>query len=477
MQQSSLAIAAGAADPATVPAGTRLPIARYRFTFRMRADLRLPEFSGSLLRGQFGAALRRAACITRARTCDGCPLLATCPYPAIFATPAPAEHPLQKFSAVPNPYVIEPPPLGTRFVAAGENLSFALVLVGRALDQLPLIVYALQRAFGRGIGTQRAAGDLHDIVHEDADGGPASVWDAGAGRVLAHAPHLALPAFGAPREARLVIDTPLRLQDNGRPLHGRDLSPRRLVTALVRRAALLFEFHAGQPGLGAGAGARARPPPAGGAPPPTGGAAVGVSRRPAGSRRRRRRARRPRRVVRRRARSGLARLDPLLVATATGDDARRRARHLDAARRSRPGAAVAVAWPVAARGQERDDGHGGLPVGDGACSSRINLRRSRLSTGSCMHALIESNRAAILEIAAKYRVADVRVFGSMARGDATDSSDVDLLVRPLPGASLLDLGGLSMDVQDLLGRHVDVVSERALIPELRERILSEAQPL
>jgi len=94
-----------------------------------------------------------------------------------------------------------------------------------------------------------------------------------------------------------------------------------------------------------------------------------------------------------------------------------------------------------------------------------------------MHALIESNRAAILEIAAKYRVADVRVFGSMARGDATDSSDVDLLVRPLPGASLLDLGGLSMDLQDLLGRHVDVVSERALIPELRERILSEAQPL
>jgi hypothetical protein len=258
MDASATALAAPAAAPATLPAGTRLPLARYRFTFRMHADLRLPDYAGSLLRGQFGAALRRAACITKARTCDGCPLLATCPYPAIFETPAPAEHPLQKFSAVPNPYVIEPPPLGTRFVAAGENLSFAMVLVGRALDQLPLIVYALQRAFGRGIGTQRAAGDLHDIVHEDADGGPASVWEPDAGRVLAHAPQLALPAFEPLREVRLAIDTPLRLQDNSRPLHGRDLSPRRLVTALVRRAALLFEFHAGRPGLGAGAGALAR---------------------------------------------------------------------------------------------------------------------------------------------------------------------------------------------------------------------------
>jgi hypothetical protein len=76
--------------------------------------------------------------------------------------------------------------------------------------------------------------------------------------VLAHARQLTLPAFDAQREVRLVIDTPLRLQDNGRPLHGRDLSPRRLVTALVRRAALLFEFHAGRPGLGARAGALAR---------------------------------------------------------------------------------------------------------------------------------------------------------------------------------------------------------------------------
>jgi predicted nucleotidyltransferase len=94
-----------------------------------------------------------------------------------------------------------------------------------------------------------------------------------------------------------------------------------------------------------------------------------------------------------------------------------------------------------------------------------------------MHPLIEFHRRELLSLAARYGVTDVRVFGSMARGDADETSDVDLLVRPLPGTSLLDLGGLLMDAQELLGRRVEVVSEYALHPALRERVLKEAQPL
>ncbi|MDW8469611.1 MAG: hypothetical protein RML56_12215 [Burkholderiales bacterium] len=97
--------------------GARIPVGRYRLVFRMAEDLRLPEFAGSLLRGQFGATLRRASCVTGAPTCAGCPVLSACAYPQIFETPPPAEHRLQKFSRVPNPYVIEPPPFGTRSVA------------------------------------------------------------------------------------------------------------------------------------------------------------------------------------------------------------------------------------------------------------------------------------------------------------------------------------------------------------------------
>lgn len=94
-----------------------------------------------------------------------------------------------------------------------------------------------------------------------------------------------------------------------------------------------------------------------------------------------------------------------------------------------------------------------------------------------MHPLIDTHRREILGLAERYGVTDVRVFGSMARGGCDQSSDVDLLVRPLPGTSLFDLGGLLMDAQDLLGRRVDVVSEGALAPGIRERVLREPQAL
>jgi len=94
-----------------------------------------------------------------------------------------------------------------------------------------------------------------------------------------------------------------------------------------------------------------------------------------------------------------------------------------------------------------------------------------------MHSLIEQHRSEILAIAARHGIQDVRVFGSMARGDAGETGDVDLLVSLPPQRTGLSLGALLMDVQDLLQRRVDVVTEKGLHPALRERILQEAQPL
>jgi predicted nucleotidyltransferase len=91
--------------------------------------------------------------------------------------------------------------------------------------------------------------------------------------------------------------------------------------------------------------------------------------------------------------------------------------------------------------------------------------------------LLEDKREAILQIAAKHGARNVRVFGSVARGEADDQSDIDFLVDMEPGRSLLDLGGLLMDLQDLLGRNVDVVTERGLKPRIRERVLHEAVAL
>ncbi len=88
-----------------------------------------------------------------------------------------------------------------------------------------------------------------------------------------------------------------------------------------------------------------------------------------------------------------------------------------------------------------------------------------------------SKRDQILKIAAKRGAKRIRLFGSAARGDSGPTSDVDFLVDFEPGRSLLDQGGLLMDLQELLGCKVDVVSERGLRPRYRERVLREAVPL
>jgi uncharacterized protein len=83
-------------------------------------------------------------------------------------------------------------------------------------------------------------------------------------------------------------------------------------------------------------------------------------------------------------------------------------------------------------------------------------------------------REEILQSAEKYGARTVRIFGSVARGEADVASDLDLLVEMEPGRSLLDLGGLLMELQDLLGCHVDVVTEKGLRERIRDKVLREA---
>ncbi len=91
--------------------------------------------------------------------------------------------------------------------------------------------------------------------------------------------------------------------------------------------------------------------------------------------------------------------------------------------------------------------------------------------------LLQEKREDILRIAARHGATNVRVFGSVARGEADERSDLDLIVEMEPGRSLLDLGGIQYELEALLRRRVDVVTERGLKPRIRERVLREAAPL
>lgn len=86
-------------------------------------------------------------------------------------------------------------------------------------------------------------------------------------------------------------------------------------------------------------------------------------------------------------------------------------------------------------------------------------------------------RAEVLALTAKSKAANVRVFGSARNGADTDGSDLDLIVDPLPGATLFDLGGLQVALEELLGVRVDLLTPGDLPRAFRERVLSDAVPV
>lgn len=91
--------------------------------------------------------------------------------------------------------------------------------------------------------------------------------------------------------------------------------------------------------------------------------------------------------------------------------------------------------------------------------------------------VFQQKREDIRAVTKRFRVANPRVFGSVVHGDDTDTSDLDLLVDPLPGTTLIDLGDLQGELEELLGIPVDVRTPRGLPEKFRAVVLAEAQPL
>jgi uncharacterized protein with HEPN domain/predicted nucleotidyltransferase len=104
-----------------------------------------------------------------------------------------------------------------------------------------------------------------------------------------------------------------------------------------------------------------------------------------------------------------------------------------------------------------------------------SIRKSK--TAVAFRKLLQSKREDILRTAVRHGAFNVRVFGSVARGEADADSDIDLLVDVEPGRTLFDLSELLLDLQELLGHNVDIVTEKGLHSRMRQRVLKEAIPL
>jgi len=139
-----------------------LPLARYQFSFNITHAFTTPDYAGSMLRGAFGHALKNICCITKQDSCKQCTLYRKCLYPSIFESP-PQQHKLQKFSQIPNPYIIEPPKIEHKHYKITDKFKFNMVLTGIALKELALIILAWKRAFEKGVTKQKGKAALIDV--------------------------------------------------------------------------------------------------------------------------------------------------------------------------------------------------------------------------------------------------------------------------------------------------------------------------
>lgn len=213
--------------------GLSFPVVGLRFHVQFERHWQLPDFPGSLLRGAFGAALRHLSCMTGFRSCDGCPLLDSCPYPELFAPPprdlsAVGLARLQQ--GVPPPYILQLP---EQDVSSNGQLVFGMRLVGKSVARLHYVVEAWRRALARGIGSERVRGLLLRVADEQTG---ACLWADGTD---IEAPALLrLPRIDH-GDLQLRTQSPLRLQARGRMLAPAALQPRLFVAAIIRRARLL----------------------------------------------------------------------------------------------------------------------------------------------------------------------------------------------------------------------------------------------
>lgn len=272
---------------------TVLDVARYRLHLRAREATTLPPFLGSTLRGAFGHALKRSVCIMRPRDCAQCLVADQCIYPYLFETLAPPGLPRSGYQQAPHPFILSPPifypadvgpirrsvnPVGQsnrsaspdagaqrnlhekttdvserRHLVAGDTITFGLILIGRAIDYLPYVLYTVSEMAQQGLGVGRARFELSraelvvggDVTHE--------IYDCVSHRIVDDSPRENLGEIVRTRLATLAHDdtlklrflTPTRIRVEGAPQSNPGFNL--LARNLLRRVLLLASLHGRSP--------------------------------------------------------------------------------------------------------------------------------------------------------------------------------------------------------------------------------------
>lgn len=219
-----------------------------RLLFRVKAlsPVQLPPFQGSMLRGAFGMALLRSACVLRQQRCSTCILRDRCIYSYTFETPLMDGAESRRYANAPHPFVLNIETGQHGIEEPGSTFAFGITLIGRAIGFLPYFIHAIQRMGEMGVGRGRGTFELLQVFNLDAEDRPVeTVYEQGVmtipSKILGPEQVVHPGIDPAVQSIRLHFITPLRL------VRGGDLCREPifhvLVRNLLRRLENLTRFH------------------------------------------------------------------------------------------------------------------------------------------------------------------------------------------------------------------------------------------
>lgn len=147
-----------------------IPYIKTTFIIEPEEELNLPYFKGSTFRGVFGNVFRKIVCTLKRQTCEECLLKQSCIYSYIFETSPTSEKAIlnmHKYKSIPHPFIIEPPLHNGKIYKKGDEISFSIIIVGKAIDYLPYFIYTFTKCGELGIGKGRGKFILKKVLQNE----------------------------------------------------------------------------------------------------------------------------------------------------------------------------------------------------------------------------------------------------------------------------------------------------------------------
>lgn len=239
--------------------GASFTLSRFQFNLLPLEKIELPLYKGSTFRGGFGHAFKRVVCIQKGKECNDCMVKSTCVYSYIFETSPPEDTKiLRLYKNVPHPFVIEPPLTSQCLFNKGEEITFNLVLIGRAIQYLPYFIYTFDELGNIGIGRRRGKFLLKSVTtgiegsstgNKRDNAGENSVIYSVEDKILHnHIRVLTVEEMLSPNSLSSNIEieflTPTRMIFNERLVV--EVEFHQIVRTLLRRISSLSYFHCGE---------------------------------------------------------------------------------------------------------------------------------------------------------------------------------------------------------------------------------------